>query len=832
MTCAFGISIFCDAKSKNWYIGFPRNKQSGYHINHLKVDPKHVVTHRSELCLVTKQTIKNLIESGSSNSSIMDYLSLKFNITTSMSQISSFRNDMIIDIIKDHPSFTSSPYADNLSSVDRLIKLFESMKNVTYVYVKHSMMSGFVTFTRTKSEKTLMSESIEADVNSWRKALQIGDSQDILVSFAWCHDDEKRQVVMFPELLSGDMAFGLNRERRNLIIFAGVNGNNEAYTAFRCWMPSKQSVAYQWAIGVALPSIIGENVTSRNKIITSDAEPALVTAFLNTIQSPNGSFVNAKYRTDFYHLVTQRWNKIIHANSNDRSHHLFPEYSKVVYLWIKSWISYVESQDEFNVSYNKLQGFLNLEKNILGHTFVAQIKSLIIDVVSRIQHVGNHHFLYTTTFGFLGSSVVESTNFSLKYGDRKCKPNMGLDRSSLNQLNQVETKSFKSNIKMAAQMNETTHHSRSLTNDYLTRYMEGLAIKNFDERINYVTSYIGNYEWHVMDKDMADFVIEDSKSHSNPNNKRKKVMSMDNCHYTKFIRVRKVRVVSDKFITCSCGYVQRYLAPCRHVMAVLQKREFVIPSLFHIRWFKQFHYYFGNDICPEEMKEVHESMKELFNKCHNEFYDNRGRYYGCNVQGNKFLLQKFIDDESCEYSQVMKTINDYSMTKGPIKYGDKEFYNHLPWIEENEGEGGIAFDNQDDINDDEFQNIVNEVNEHGFGMRMHDDTFINGQTVLGNLSQQSVELDSLVTQSTTNRVIHEKGDDLWNSVQSFMSTIKTEDQKKRFITFMRDEGNRNINENNPQYSHPNSTTLMIGSDESGRADSGKRIRQVYERNSK
>ena len=49
------------------------------------------------------------------------------------------------------------------------------------------------------------------------------------------------------------MTFDLNKERRNLVLFAGIDGTKMLFTVFRCWMSSKQSVAYEWAICVALP---------------------------------------------------------------------------------------------------------------------------------------------------------------------------------------------------------------------------------------------------------------------------------------------------------------------------------------------------------------------------------------------------------------------------------------------------------------------------------------------------------------------------------------------------------------------------------------------------
>ena len=95
-------------------------------------------------------------------------------------------------------------------------------------------------------------------VNVASKNLAISGTEDVLVSFAWSHDVEKRQMLMFPEFLAVDMTFGLNREKRNLLTFVGIDGDNRSFNGCRCWMPSKQTVAYRWTINVALPILIGK----------------------------------------------------------------------------------------------------------------------------------------------------------------------------------------------------------------------------------------------------------------------------------------------------------------------------------------------------------------------------------------------------------------------------------------------------------------------------------------------------------------------------------------------------------------------------------------------
>ena len=148
------------------------------------------------------------------------------------------------------------------TAVDKLIALLRNMTNVTYIIIKHSMQSGFVTYSKARKKKgeqereeksTSPSSCLQADVDSWRNSLKISNSNEILVSLAWCHEEECRKIRMFPEFLCGDMTFGVNRQKRNLYVFTGIDGHNKLFTGFRCWMPSKQKEAYLWAINVAMP---------------------------------------------------------------------------------------------------------------------------------------------------------------------------------------------------------------------------------------------------------------------------------------------------------------------------------------------------------------------------------------------------------------------------------------------------------------------------------------------------------------------------------------------------------------------------------------------------
>jgi len=832
--CSFQIIIFCSSESGKWYIAkhcstWLQSRSSSYHTNHMPLNKTDMTVQKRLLDDSTIEKINILIGSGASNNSIVSAIKLEFNISITVGQVKRFREDRVNSIL--------SLCKDDVipkSAAERLIALFKQMKNVSYVYVKHNQKSGFVTYCKGKQETSDFHQSMTDDIEAWRKALKLGDDKDILVSFAWCHDEEKRMMVMFPEYLCTDMTFGLNREQRNLVTFVGCDGHKKTFIGFRCWMPSKQKIAYQWAIGVALPSLVGVKVTLKNKVISSDAELSLVEAVEASIHSPDGPLRNSKFRKDYYHLVKQPWHKLMAVVTRNTQGIIV---TKIIDGWIRSWFNYVLTEAEYHVSHMKMGDYLLNNRHIVGELLFIGIKKIVSTVAANISCVGNHHFTTLSTFGFIGSSIVEGQNPSIKNGDLAANQSMSLDTSSLQQLHQVDRKSEKRNIEMARQINYTNHWTRSKTNRFLTRYMEGLAIKNFDLRGKYYTCYAAYRTWYVISKRTIDDYLSEVKS---PN------VGLKNDH-TKFDRVHIVSVDIEGFMNCTCGYVHEFLAPCRHLMAVLDNIEYLVPSLFHIRWWKHFNYFFGSSYAMEEHGPMHDKLVAMHNLLHEKAFDSSMVFRGCCVLGTGFLDEdRSIDNESSHY-HIMKAVRTYIQEVGPLLQGDVSFKRYL--VDDDEmsndmNENGFVniFNNDIDFGGNGTLNSeVNGVKQTGSNIAGHcesdsdeDDgaldieveTFCNGVPAIGHLSQASVGLEKLVAEQSSTIAV---GDDLYHSNMAYLATIRTMDQRTRFEQFIRVEMSKNIQENNPEFSKKNRGMFMLGSDLSRGKQTGKRIRMAYER---
>ena len=132
-------------------------------------------------------------------------------------------------------------------------------------------------------------------------------------------------------------------------------------------------------------------------------------------------------------------------------------------------------------------------------------------------------------------------------------------------------------------------------------------------------------------------------------------------------RVRIVDVDMEGYMSCSCGYVQRMLMPCRHICAVIKKQEYYVPSLFHIRWHKLYGYYYNNlfqmDICQKTKTALH----DILMCTRSNAYLISGKYKGIFIKGSCFQksLEPYVKVEN-DVSRLMDYILDTTITRGHV----------------------------------------------------------------------------------------------------------------------------------------------------------------------
>jgi hypothetical protein len=70
-----------------------------------------------------------------------------------------------------------------------------------------------------------------------KSAMKPDDSDALLLFVAWGGDEYLRYITMFSEVLYIDTTYGMNREKRPLLIFAGTDTNMKKITALHVFSP-------------------------------------------------------------------------------------------------------------------------------------------------------------------------------------------------------------------------------------------------------------------------------------------------------------------------------------------------------------------------------------------------------------------------------------------------------------------------------------------------------------------------------------------------------------------------------------------------------------------
>ena len=95
------------------------------------------------------------------------------------------------------------------------------------------------------------------------------------------------------------------------------------------------------------------------------------------------------------------------------------------------------------------------------------------------------------------------------------------------------------------------------------------------------------------------------------------------------------------------------LIPYDHMCAVIKHPEFLVPSMFHIKWHKIFNYYHGSSFGPLIASKVY-TLDEVLKISRENWYRSSGKYKGIPLSGTAFLnsLEPFVDSNFSLYDPV------------------------------------------------------------------------------------------------------------------------------------------------------------------------------------
>ncbi|KAG7340137.1 SWIM zinc finger domain protein [Nitzschia inconspicua] len=171
------------------------------------------------------------------------------------------------------------------------------------------------------------------------------------------------------------------------------------------------------------------------------------------------------------------------------------------------------------------------------------------------------------------TSISESMHASMKSGFDGVRAGMGTALSANTAVDKSKRRLKERQQQNAREQERNVKWSEMPTAQHLTEYCLLKAKEEWDVSTNLIVVHakIDPGEWWVF----------------KPHNPSGGVLAPP-----VYTRLRRVKLVNEKFLWCSCGLPSRLKYPCRHIYAVTKQ---VSMTMFAVRWHSQFQHYYGRD---------------------------------------------------------------------------------------------------------------------------------------------------------------------------------------------------------------------------------------------
>ena len=146
--CLFQFTIMFDDIQCKWFLKRRKEKSDTicYHTNHVYINPSHMSRTKNIIDPNVFNTISNCIQSGISTTNIVQLVHSQHNQNIDYQTIHNLKLNHVNKLITECGGNPAS------NAVDELIKIFESIENVSFTYILHNYNSGFVTYRKNRNE--------------------------------------------------------------------------------------------------------------------------------------------------------------------------------------------------------------------------------------------------------------------------------------------------------------------------------------------------------------------------------------------------------------------------------------------------------------------------------------------------------------------------------------------------------------------------------------------------------------------------------------------------------------------------------------------------------
>lgn len=611
--CSFFFTIFCYDINNRWYLTKGWSGRS--HCKHPMIDPEFIRPSISQINKDPQKLASDLFEVNANPSTISQVIQHRTGQLVSQQQFDYYKRKQaelrhVADSINDCSQ----------SSADRLLKSLKETEGVSFIALFHDPDSSLfadrvpgwkVNVMKKRKEYTkknhfwvtqrrigngdiiteMLSNEIanmalrgdgELDAEERRKAMQLSDSQTMLLAVVWATDEGIRLINLYPEVSFADTAHGTNNEQRPLFKYCAKDCNNQDFTAVDAFLPTTSTWVFDWLQNEALPLLIGVLPLVLNINYITDNDSKMWLPVVSSAGSKESPWYGTNHRLCMWHIVFCNFGSNVSAPSymSPAQKSRCSDLVNTARDWVCTWFRYCETKSEIVASRRLLSAWLQLPEIIAG------ISQMNCDEINRrIEDKIMKHYakwcrpdrLYLRCFDHVTSMTVEHENNAVK-GQKGSVVHASMSIDTAANVINAKTKfrhALKSQAAAIALTSKPTW-SKTPTSEHISKYAEGLLREQWQKRQKNVSVRVNQKKWYVRKYcKLTPFALDRPS--------------------TLFVRVRIVIMVEHRgaqYLKCSCGFHQRHGIPCDHILFITGeiKLEYICS-----RWFKIFRHYFARN---------------------------------------------------------------------------------------------------------------------------------------------------------------------------------------------------------------------------------------------
>ena len=273
----------------------------------------------------------------------------------------------------------------------------------------------------------------------------------------------------------------------------------------------------------------------------------------------------------YFHLVIQGWDKHVkpYITLAVKENDILQQKIAIIRKWVKSWFFNIELKIEYHYSKRFFHKWLNDIRDEIGTNLCDSISNWIKTSLDPYEPMWVNYLKNDIcSYECRTTSVAESMHSSMKTEYEGARSNFSLHKSANIMLDKSKRKHEDAFRLTAQKMNS----HRSTGDSYDALYLTDYAYKLLSNQSSLSKSC------RAIQYDPNTYLVYTPDS-------MEKVNSLP----SRFFRLRTVKILNEKSLSCSCGFQIRNKMPCRHILCLLTGYH---QSMFGVRWFNVYQYAF------------------------------------------------------------------------------------------------------------------------------------------------------------------------------------------------------------------------------------------------